>query len=82
MEGRREGESNICCRVLLDMVGAKTHKVGYYLCKSMRVPEPQGKQPALHRAQNRTTVLLQDHLDAGAEGDNICSVFSGAANSN
>lgn len=50
------GESNICCRVLLDVVRAKTHKVGYYLCKSRRVPEPRGKQPALHQAQSWTRV--------------------------
>lgn len=63
--GQRE-QQTVCCRVLLDMVRAKARKVGYYLCESMRVPEPRGKQPALHQAQSWTSVLLQDHLDAEA----------------
>lgn len=45
--GWGEGESNICCRVLLDMVRAKTHKVGYYLCKSMRVVGAAGKTTSI-----------------------------------
>lgn len=44
----REGERNVCCRVLLDRVMAKTRKVGYYLCKSMRVPEPRGGNKLHH----------------------------------
>lgn len=34
----------------------------------MIVPEPRGKQPALHQAQSWTSVLLQDYLDAEALG--------------
>lgn len=64
----RRGESNICCQVLLDMGRAKAHKVGYYLCKSMRVPKPRGKQAVLHPAGLQycgTAWLLQhrEHLD-------------------
>lgn len=43
-------------RVLLDAGRAKAHKAGYYVRKSSRGPEPQGKQAAL-RAQGWTLAL-------------------------
>lgn len=52
-ERRWDGESNGCRRVLLDAGRAEAHKAGYYVCKSRRVPEPQGKQAAF-RAQSRS----------------------------
>lgn len=51
-----DGESNVRRRVLLDAGRAKAHKAGYYVCKSRRVPQPQGKQAAL-RAQSWTPPL-------------------------
>lgn len=74
------GESNICCRVLLDVVRAKTHKVGYYLCKSRRVPQPRGKTTSITTSSELdASAILQDHLDAEAQGANICPVLVRAA---
>lgn len=54
----RVGETNICSRVLLDVVRAKTHKAGYYLCKSTRVAEPVGKT---------SSITTSSELDSSSE---------------
>lgn len=57
---------------MLDAGRTKAHKAGYYLCKSRRVPEPQGKQAAL-RSQSRTPANgPRDHLEPGKYDANIC----------
>lgn len=77
-----DGESNICCGVLLDMVRAKTHKVGYYLCKSRRVPEPRENNQHYNKLRvGLGHAIQQDHLDAEAQATNTCSMLLGAATS-
>lgn len=54
---------------------AKAHKVGYYLCKSMRVPELWGKATRATRSSEQDSQLQ----DVVASGDYNCSVSSSAA---